>query len=212
MANNTFQVKRTSTSGRQPNTTNSSNSQYIAAGELALNMTDGILYTSDGSNIIAVGAKQTSNVSVNGAIIANGSSGTAGYALTSAGSGNVYWKDTTTPRVNTQTTSTSITIDASLYDQYIVTALASGITFPVATTGAVNGKKMIIRIMDNGTPQSITWGSSGTTGGFRGIGVTLPTTTTANKAMYFGCIYNSDIIATYHPNATWDVIAYALQT
>jgi len=46
MANNTIQVKRSSTAGRQPNTTNSANSQYINAGEFALNMTDQILYTS----------------------------------------------------------------------------------------------------------------------------------------------------------------------
>ena len=58
MANNVFQVKRTSVAGRTPNTTSSyaTNTQYIAAGELALNMTDQILYTSDGTNIISVGA------------------------------------------------------------------------------------------------------------------------------------------------------------
>ncbi len=58
MANNVFQVKRTSTSGRTPNTTGSyaTNSQYIAAGEFALNMVDGVLYTSNGSAVITVGA------------------------------------------------------------------------------------------------------------------------------------------------------------
>jgi hypothetical protein len=60
MANNIFQVKRTSTSGRTPNTTNSANTQYINAGELALNMTDKILYTSDGTNLITVGANSPS--------------------------------------------------------------------------------------------------------------------------------------------------------
>ena len=35
-----------------PNTTNSSNSQYIDAGELALNLADGKLYTSNGSSVI----------------------------------------------------------------------------------------------------------------------------------------------------------------
>jgi len=64
LANNIIQHKRTSTSGRTPNTTNSSNSQYIAAGEFALNMADQILYTSDGTNLIIVGATQ-SNATVN---------------------------------------------------------------------------------------------------------------------------------------------------
>ena len=73
MANNIFQVKRTSTAGRTPNTTGSyaTNSQYIAAGELALNMTDGILYSSNGSVPIVIGSNVSSlnvtgNASVNG--------------------------------------------------------------------------------------------------------------------------------------------------
>ena len=94
MANNTFQIKRTSTAGRTPNTTNSSNSQYINAGELALNMTDGILYTSNGSTLITVGANVV-NQQVTGtltvkAISANGSVGSANQVLTTNGSA-VYW-------------------------------------------------------------------------------------------------------------------------
>lgn len=56
MANNKIQVKRTSVSGRTANVTSSGNSQYIDAGELALNMADGILYSSNGSSLITVGA------------------------------------------------------------------------------------------------------------------------------------------------------------
>jgi hypothetical protein len=51
-----MQIFRTSVAGRQPNTTVSTNSQYIAAGQLALNMSDQILYTSNGSTLIVVGA------------------------------------------------------------------------------------------------------------------------------------------------------------
>jgi len=54
MANNVFQVKRTSVSARTPNVTSTSNSTYIAAGELALNMADGILYSSNGSALITL--------------------------------------------------------------------------------------------------------------------------------------------------------------
>jgi hypothetical protein len=98
MANNTIQVKRSSTAGRQPNTTNSANSQYINAGEFALNMTDQILYTSDGTNLITVGANQV-NQSVTGnltvkAIVANNSLGTANQVLTTNGTG-VYWANST---------------------------------------------------------------------------------------------------------------------
>jgi hypothetical protein len=94
MANNRIQFKRTSTSGRTANVTSSGNTQYIAAGELALNMADGILYTSNGSSLITVGANQV-NQSVTGtltvnAISSNGGLGTAGQTLHSNGS-STYW-------------------------------------------------------------------------------------------------------------------------
>lgn len=116
MANNIIQVKRTSTSGRQPNTTGSyaTNSQYIAAGEFALNMADGILYTSNGTTVITVGANivnqsVTNNFNVTTAFIANttgvkiavplnanGSVGTGGQVLTTNGAtGSPYWSTVT---------------------------------------------------------------------------------------------------------------------
>jgi len=60
MANTILQIKRTTVAGRQPNTTSSSNGQYINPGELAINLTDGILYSSNGSALIAIGASQSS--------------------------------------------------------------------------------------------------------------------------------------------------------
>jgi hypothetical protein len=56
MANNRFQIKRTFVTGRLPNTTDPSNSQYIAAGEFAMNMIDKQLYTSNGSSLITIGS------------------------------------------------------------------------------------------------------------------------------------------------------------
>ena len=56
MANNKIQVKRTNVAGRTANVTNAGNTQYIDAGEFALNMADQILYTSNGSTLITVGA------------------------------------------------------------------------------------------------------------------------------------------------------------
>ncbi|MDC3266295.1 IPT/TIG domain-containing protein [bacterium] len=64
-----FQIKRTSVSGRTPNTTNAANSSYIAAGELALNLSDKKMYSSNGTNYFEIGAfkvefvNSTSNVS-----------------------------------------------------------------------------------------------------------------------------------------------------
>jgi hypothetical protein len=91
MANNLIRIKRTSVSGRAANTSTLQN-----AGELALNMADGILYSSNGSTIFEIGANNT-NVNITGnaaikAIVANGVIGTAGQVLTSGGVGaNIYW-------------------------------------------------------------------------------------------------------------------------
>lgn len=103
MANNKIQVKRTSTSGRTPNTTNSGNAQYIAAGELALNMADGILYTSNGSVLLPVGANNVdvnvSNTLTVKAVSANGGNGSSGQVLTSNGTAT-YWS-TVSATINT---------------------------------------------------------------------------------------------------------------
>lgn len=53
---NKFQIKRTSVSTRTPNTTNSANASFIDAGELAINMPDGKLFSSNGSALFEVGA------------------------------------------------------------------------------------------------------------------------------------------------------------
>lgn len=91
---NKLQIKRTAVSSRTPNTTNSSNNRYIDTGELALNTTDGKLFSSNGTVYFEVGANLqnitvTSNASLT-AVIANGSVGSAGEVLSSNGSA-VYW-------------------------------------------------------------------------------------------------------------------------
>jgi len=53
---NKFQTKRTTISGRTPNTTNSGNTHFIDTGELALNLTDGKMFSSNGSVYFEVGA------------------------------------------------------------------------------------------------------------------------------------------------------------
>jgi len=91
MSGNKFQIKRTGIAGRQPNTTNSSNSSYIDVGELALNFADGILYSSNGSVILELGANVT-NQNITGTLTANGSVGNDGQVLLSNGNG-IYWDD-----------------------------------------------------------------------------------------------------------------------
>lgn len=91
MSGNKFQIKRTGISGRQPNTSNSSNSSYIDVGELALNFADGILYSSNGSVLLELGANVT-NQNITGTLTANSSVGSNGQTLFSNGDG-IYWGD-----------------------------------------------------------------------------------------------------------------------
>jgi len=67
---NRFQVKRTTTSGLLPNVSNSSNTSYIAAGELAINLTDRKLLSSNGSATFENGANLAS-LSVAGVVAAD---------------------------------------------------------------------------------------------------------------------------------------------
>jgi len=93
MAGNTiFKIKRTTISGRVANTTTLSN-----VGELALNVTDGIMYSTNGSSIFAIGSNNI-NLNITGtatinAITANNFLGNPGQVLTSNGNG-IYWSTT----------------------------------------------------------------------------------------------------------------------
>jgi len=99
------------------------------------------------------------------------------------------------PRTVSTVSTATLIIDSSITDQSIITAQAEGLTIGVPTGTPVEGRKLIIRIKDNGTNRALTWNAI-----FEVIGVTLPTTTTANKTIYVGLIYNGT-------STKWDVIA-----
>lgn len=95
---NKFQLKRTTVSGRTANTTDSGNTSFIDKGELAVNLADRKVFSSDSSNaIFEVGSNLTS-LAV-GSIVANGTSGTAGQILASNGT-SVYWVEPSVSSTN----------------------------------------------------------------------------------------------------------------
>jgi hypothetical protein len=109
-----------------------------------------------------------------------------------------------TPRVISITGAAggTITPTGDTADQYNITALGAAATFAIPSGTPTDGQKLSIRIKDNGTGRALTWTTSA--GGYRVIGTTLPTTTTATKTIYVGCIYNS-------ADVFWDVVAIATQ-
>lgn len=103
------------------------------------------------------------------------------------------------PRVSSTTSTSSITPNVSAFDQYCVTAQAATLTFEAPIGTPVDGNRLLFRILDNGTPQTINWNAT-----YTAMGAVLPTLTTANKMIYVGCIYNA-------ANTRWDVIAVTQQ-
>jgi hypothetical protein len=144
-----FQVKRTSTAGRLPNTTNSSNSSFIDAGELAINLTDGVMYSSDGSNLIVIGKNQLVanivNLGITGGIYANGSYGVPSYVLTSNGSG-AYWAASsgggTSPYIMYTSNTNLYSFQSALFDT------TSGRIYAALPNNATQG--IYIKVADGG--------------------------------------------------------------
>lgn len=100
------------------------------------------------------------------------------------------------PRVQTVTSSATVT-PTSDNDLVVITAQAAALTMAVPTGTPVQGQALMIRIKDNATARGITWTSGA--GGYRAIGITLPTTTVISKTTYVGLIYNST-------DSRWDAI------
>lgn len=99
---------------------------------------------------------------------------------------------------NVQSVSSAATVTPTASNDLVkITAQTVALTLAVPTGSPVEGQALMIRIKDNGTARAITWTSG--TGGYRAIGVTLPTTTVAGKTTYIGLIYNSD-------DSRWDAI------
>jgi len=76
-------LKRTSVTGRAPNTSN------LDTGELALNMTDGIMYSTNGSVVFEIGAN-VSSLQVNGQRFPT-NDGSNGQVIVTDGAGNLSW-------------------------------------------------------------------------------------------------------------------------
>ncbi len=100
------------------------------------------------------------------------------------------------PRIGTTASSATPTPAADDVDMYTVTALAQAATFGAPTGTPVNGQKLIIRVLDNGTARALGWNAI-----YRaGTDIALPTTTVLSKTLYCGFIYNSAA-------TKWDLVA-----
>jgi hypothetical protein len=114
-------------------------------------------------------------------------------------SGNVTLSNKIIPNVQSVASASTITPNANTDTQVSVTALAAPATIAAPSGTPSDGQSLVIRIEDNGTPRALTW-TTGSSGAYRAVGITLPTTTVAAKVMYIGFKYNST-------DLRWDAIA-----
>jgi hypothetical protein len=134
--------------------------------------------------------------------LANGGTGAttlAGASIVTYSGAETLTSKRINPRVSTTASSAAaVTPDISAYDQYNWTAQAAALTINAPTGTPVDGNKLMFRILDNGTARALDLTA------YTAIGVTLPTTTVANKTTYVGAVYNAN-------NTRWDVIAVTTQ-
>lgn len=106
-----------------------------------------------------------------------------------------------TSRVTSISSSATPTINTDNCDAVTITALATNITSMTTNLSGTptNFQKLIIRIKDNATARTISWGS-----GFEAKGVDLPTTTVASKVLTVGFIYDT-------VTSKWGCVASAQQ-
>ena len=108
---------------------------------------------------------------------------------------STYTNKRVTKRVQGVADAATITPSWDDDDDTNITAIAQAFTLANPDGTPTANQTIVIRILDDGTGRAITYGA-----GYRAIGVTLPTTTTASKTIYLGCKWNvadtkTDVIA-----------------
>lgn len=103
------------------------------------------------------------------------------------------------PRCDVQASTATPTPNIDTTDLFILTGLAVPAAFGAPTGTAGEGQRLVMRLKDNGVARALTWNAI-----YRGIGVTLPTTTIAGKWLYLTFVYNDT-------DSKWDYTGKAQQ-
>jgi len=123
---------------------------------------------------------------------------TTGTLATLAGT-ETFTNKRITARVQSTTSTATLTFAANSDDIAILTAQAAALTIAAPSGTPTQGQPIVFRIKDNGTARAITWNAI-----FRAIGITLPTTTVINKTMYVSGYYSTT-------DTKWDMVGYAIE-
>jgi len=164
----------------------SNNKKKITIGDLPATSDTNAVHVNAANEITAITAK-TSVDNQDEFIIEDSDAGFVKKSITR--------KNIVKPIVNSVATATTLTPNIDENEQEVVTDLASALTIAAPTGTPSTGMKLVIRLTDNGTNRALTWNVI-----YRAIGITLPTTTTANKILYVGFVYNE-------AGSKWDAVA-----
>lgn len=140
-------------------------------------------------------------------VIGNGEYGSPSNAFEVYKNGNIRFSDGTLQvsaggaNVSSTTTMSTLTPDLTDHNVYALTGQSGTLNIANPTSTAylpADGEKIIFRIKDNGSAQTINW----TGGQYRGVVADLPSTTAGSgKITYMGFIWNA-------AESTWDMIAF----
>jgi hypothetical protein len=166
---NRFQIKRTTTTGLLPNVSNVSNTSYIAAGELAINLTDRKLLSSNGSATFEIGANLASMVVGTAFTQTSGNANFDSGVLFVDGTNNRVGIGNTTPAHALSVTGTTnlggvvtITSNATLSGTNThITSTNTSITSNVTISGTLNTTNPIFNNIKHGYSTTAT--AAGTT-------------------------------------------------
>jgi hypothetical protein len=211
-----IQLYRSATASAAPTSGN------LADGELAINTLDEKLYFKNSAGTVKLlasaagsagdvtgpGSSVSGNIAtfngITGKIIQDGGKALPSGSVVGTTDTQTLTNKRFTPRLNIQTTTASPWAwNSDSFDQQGFTALANALTINADAGTPTDGQRTIFRFKDNGTGRALTW-TTGASQAFRAVGVTLPTTTVANKTTYVGCVYNS-------ADARWDAVAVSTE-
>jgi hypothetical protein len=168
---NRFQIKRTTTSGLLPNVSNVANTSYIAAGELAINLTDRKLLSSNGSATFEIGANLASMVVGTGFTLTSGNANfdsgvlfvdgtnnrvgigntTPGHALSVTGTTNLGGVVTATANVILGTTTISANGSVGTAGQILTSGGSGNVYWSTGGGGSPGGANTQIQFNDSGS-------------------------------------------------------------
>jgi hypothetical protein len=94
--------------------------------------------------------------------------------------------DKVAPKVQSISSASVVTPNADTDGAISISSQNTGLTLANWAGSPVDMQEIIARVNDNGTPQSISYGTQ-----YRPIGVTLPSITVANKTLYYNLRWNA---------------------